>query len=402
MFEITIIIISLFLTFYFSGTETAFISVNRVRIEIWRRKRRTSAEIIANFLRKPEKFIYTTLVGNNLANVTFASFATIYFHRFLDEKIAWLLITFITILWGEIIPKTLFRSLADWIIRRIAHLLQFFYYIFHPIILIVSYISGMILKIFKHSEKEISDFFSKKDIEVLIKQSQNYLNLDEEENIIIARLLDLKTLHVRDAMIPRTEIIAVEEKASLEDLIHIFQKSGFTKIPVYRENLDNIIGVVFLKEIFLEPESVEKMVRDVMFVPETKKSLQLMREFLQENASMAIVFDEYGGTAGLVTTEDLLEEIVGEIIDEFDATQILIRKIKDNIYSVNARIEPEQLKEELGIEIPEGDYDTLAGFILEHLGHIPKREESFEYNGIKFVITRATRKKVDWVRLFLP
>lgn len=390
------------LTFYFSGTETAFISVNRVRIEIWRRRRRMSAEIIANFLRKPEKFIYTTLVGNNLANVTFASFTTIYFHRFLDEKITWLLITIITILWGEIIPKTLFRSLADWIIRRIAHLLQFFYYIFQPIILIVSYISGMILRIFKHSEKEISDFFSKKDIEVLIKQSQNYLNLDEEENVILTRLLDLKTLHVRDAMIPRTEIIAIEEKASLEDLIHIFQKSGFTKIPVYRENLDNIIGVVFLKEIFLEPESVEKMVQDVMFVPETKKSLQLMREFLQENASMAIVFDEYGGTAGLVTTEDLLEEIVGEIIDEFDATQILIHKIKDNIYSVNARIEPEQLKEELGIEIPEGDYDTLAGFILEHLGHIPKREESFEYNGIKFVITRATRKKVDWVRLFLP
>ncbi len=390
------------LTFYFSGTETAFISVNRVRIEIWRRRRRMSAEIIANFLRKPEKFIYTTLVGNNLANVTFASFTTIYFHRFLDEKITWLLITIITILWGEIIPKTLFRSLADWIIRRIAHLLQFFYYIFQPIILIVSYISGMILRIFKHSEKEISDFFSKRDIEVLIKQSQNYLNLDEEENVILTRLLDLKTLHVRDAMIPRTEIIAIEEKASLEDLIHIFQKSGFTKIPVYRENLDNIIGVVFLKEIFLEPESVEKMVQDVMFVPETKKSLQLMREFLQENASMAIVFDEYGGTAGLVTTEDLLEEIVGEIIDEFDATQILIRKIKDNVYSVNARIEPEQLKEELGIEIPEGDYDTLAGFILEHLGHIPKREESFDYNGIKFVITRATRKKVDWVRLFLP
>lgn len=390
------------LTFYFSGTETAFISVNRVRIELWRRRRRKSAEIIAKFLRKPEKFIYTTLVGNNLANVTFASFATIYFHRFLDEKITWLLITLITILWGEIIPKILFRSLADWIIRRIAHLLQFFYYIFQPIILIVSYISGIILRIFKHSEKEISDFFSKKDIEVLIKQSQNYLNLDEKENIILTRLLDLKTLHVRDAMIPRTEIIAIEEKASLEDLIYIFQKSGFTKIPVYRENLDNIIGVVFLKEIFLEPESVEKMVRDVMFVPETKKSLQLMREFLQENASMAIVFDEYGGTAGLVTTEDLLEEIVGEIIDEFDATQTLIRKIKDNIYSINARIEPEQLKEELGIVVPEGDYDTLAGFILEHLGHIPKKEESFEYNGIKFVITRASRKKVDWVRLFLP
>ncbi len=401
MFEITIIIISLILTFYFSGTETAFISVNRVRIELWRRQGSKMAEIIANFLKKPEKFIYTTLVGNNLANIAFASFATIYFHRFLDEKVTWLLITFVTILWGEIIPKTLFRSLADWFIRKIAPVLLIFYYIFQPIIWIVSYISGLILRFFHHSKEELLIFFSKKDIELLIRQSQSNINLEEIENLFLSRLLELKTLHVRDAMIPRTEIVAIEERASMSEIIRIFEKSGFTKIPVYQENLDNIIGVVFLKDLFLEPESLDKMVREVMFVPDTKKSLQLLREFRQENASMAIVFDEYGGTAGLVTTEDLIEELVGEIIDEFDATQILLRKIKENIYSVNARIEPGQLKEELGIEIPEGDYDTLAGFILDHLGHIPKREESFEYNGNKFIVTRASRRKVDWVRIIL-
>lgn len=184
--------------------------------------------------------------------------------------------------------------------------------------------------------------------------------------------------------------------------MQIFQKTGLTKIPVYRKNLDDIIGVVFLKDLFLKPESVKSIIREVMFVPETKRSLSLLRNFKQKNTSIAIVIDEYGGTAGLVTTEDLIEELVGEIIDEYDEAEIHIRKIDENIFSVNARIEPEVLKEEIGVEIPEGEYDTLAGFILNHLGHIPKREESFEYNGIKFVITRATRRKVDWVRIILP
>jgi CBS domain containing-hemolysin-like protein len=402
LLELTIIIISLFLTFYFSGTETAFISVNRVRVELWRRQKSKTADIVMRFIRKPENFIYTTLVGNNFANVAFASYATLYFHKYMDEKLAWLLITGITILWGEIIPKTLFRSLADWIIRKVALPLLMFFYLLQPVIWIVSKISGFILKLFHHSFDEITDFFSKRDVEILIKESQNYISLDDKENIILSRLLDLKQLHVRDAMIPRTEIMAVEEKMKIEELIKLIQKTGFTKIPVYRENLDNIIGIIYLKDLFLNPESLEPIIRDVLFVPETKHSLPLLRIFKHKNASIAIVIDEYGGTAGLVTTEDLIEELVGEIIDEYDATEIQVRKIKDKIYSVNARIELQDLKNEIGVDVPEGDYDTLAGFILNHLGHIPKKEENFTFNETKFIVTRATRRKVDWVRIILP
>jgi CBS domain containing-hemolysin-like protein len=377
MLELSISLVALALSFYFSGTETAFISVNRVRIELWRRKKSKTAELIVRFLRQPENFIYTTLIGNNLANIAFATYATLYFHRFLDKKITWLIITVITILFGEIIPKTLFRSLADWVIRKVAPLLYFFYFLFQPIIWIIRWISGLILNLFRHSSSEISDFFSKKDVEVLIKESQNYVSLEQVENIFLTRLLDLKQLHVRDAMIPRTQIEAVEENSSIDELMALFRKSGFTKIPVYRKSLDDIIGVVFLKDLFKKPPSVKDMIREVMFVPETKKSLQLLRQFKKENASMAIVIDEYGGTAGLVTSEDLIEELVGEIIDEYDAAEIHIRKIKDNIYSVNALVTLERLKEEIGIDLPEGEYETLAGFILNQLGHIPKREESF-------------------------
>ena len=401
MWELIISLVALVLSFYFSGTETAFISVNRVRIELWRRKKNKTAELIVRFLRQPENFIYTTLIGNNLANITLASFATLYFHRYLDEKVTWLLITTTTVLIGEILPKTLFRSLADWVILKVTHLLYFFYYLFRPIIWVIRQISGLILNLFQHSSSEITDFFSKKDVEVLIKESQNYVSLEHVENIFLTRLLDLKQLHVRDAMIPRTQIEAIEENESIDELVKLFSKAGFTKIPVYRKSLDDIIGVVFLKDLFKKPSSIKEMVREVMFVPETKKSLQLLRQFRQKNTSLAIVIDEYGGTAGIVTSEDLIEELVGEIIDEYDATEIHIRKIKDNIYSVNALITLDRLKAEIGIELPEGDYETLAGFILKQLGHIPKREESFEFTGLKFIITRATRRKVDWVRIIL-
>lgn len=402
MWELIIIILALILSFYFSGTETAFISVNRVRIELWRRKKNKTAALIVRFLQKPENFIYTTLIGNNLANIAFASYATLYFHRYLDEKVTWLLITALTILLGEIIPKTLFRSLADWIIRKVAPPLYFFYYLFQPLIWIIRWVSGSLLNLLRRSPSEITDFFSKKDVEVLLKESEHYLSLEQVQNVFLTRLLDLKELSVREAMIPRAQIQAIPENASIEELIKLFRKSGYTKIPVYRQSLDDIIGVVFLKDLFKKPSSLKEMIREVLFVPETKKSLQLLRQFRQENTSMAVVIDEYGGTAGLVTSEDLIEELVGEIIDEYDANQIQIRKIQDHIYSVNALIPLTRLKEEIGIDLPEGDYETLAGFILNQLGHIPKREESFEYNGIKFIITRATRRKVDWVRIILP
>jgi len=397
-----IILVSLVLTFYFSGTETAFLSVNRVRIELWRRQKSRAGEIIFRFLLKPERFIYTTLIGNNIANVAFASYATIYLHHYFDEKITWLLITSVTILFGEIIPKTLFRSLADFIVRKVAYLLQLFYYLFQPIIWIVNHISRFVLKLLKYPDTELTDFFSKKDIEILIRESRRYADLDAEESKILARLFNFRSLRVREAQIPRTEIIAVEDNTSLDDLITVFQKSGFTKIPVFRENLDNIIGVVFLKDLFLQPQSLKEIIRNIMFVPETKRTLQLLREFRKENTTIAIVVDEYGGTAGLVTAEDLIEELVGEIIDEYDEASALIKVLGENLYSVNTRIEPEQLKEELGIELPEGNYETLAGFILSYLGHIPKRDETFTFDGFKFTVSRATRRKVDWVRIVLP
>ncbi len=402
MIELVIILVSFILTFYFSGTETAFISVNRVRIEIWRRQQRRVSALITKFLREPERFIYTTLVGNNIANVAFASYATIYFNDFIDPKLTWLIITGLTILWGEIIPKTLFRSLADFIVPKIAPILEFFHFLFYPMIWIVKHISGWILRLFHHEEKEIEEFFSKRDVEILIRESQEKVKIDPVESQIFSRLLTLRKMKVKDAMIPRTEIVAVSENTSLSELNRVFQKSGLTRIPVFRTNLDDIVGIVFMKDLFTNPNNIHELIRDAMVVPETKRGSYLLQEFREKNTTIALVVNEYGGTAGLVTAEDLVEKLVGEIEDEFDVTPTQIRKVDTNTYSISGRIKLDQFIQELGVKLPEGSYDTLAGFVLNYLGHIPRKDEAFEYEGIKFIITRATRRKVERIRLILP
>jgi len=400
---LTIIIVSLILSFYFSGTETAFVSVNRVRVELWRRNRMRVAEIILGFLKKPEKLLYTTLVGNNIFNVAFASYATVYFNNYFDPGITWLLILFLTLFIGEIIPKTIFRSLADWVVRWIAYPLNLFYYLFFPLIWLVSRISESILRTIGLSKSELKSFFSKKDIEILIQESQGMMSTkDMQEKEILGRVLHLREMRVRDAMVPRTDIVAVPEDISIRELIKIFQKSGHTKLPVYQDNLDNIIGVVFMKDLFFQPGSVQEIIRPILMVPETKRASELLKEFRENNVTIAIVIDEYGGTAGLVTNEDLMEELFGEIEDEYDFQEVLYRQIAPKTYSVSARIEIERLNEALGLDLPEGDYETLGGFLLCHMGHIPRREEVFEYRGIRFVITKATRRKIEWVKIILP
>ncbi|GAB4327665.1 MAG: hemolysin family protein [Calditrichia bacterium] len=401
MLEIIIILISLVLTFYFSGTETAFITVNKVRVELWRRQKTRVGELVAFFLKLPERFIYTTLVGNNIANVAFASYATLYLRSQLqwDDAVTWLTVTTITVMLGEIIPKTLFRSLADWLIKLVVFPLYFFYGLFYPMIWALNLITRTVMRATNQDVEELQTFFSKTDLEILLRESGEQADLDENESEILNRVLHLRNLRVKEAMIPRTEIVAVPVDSDLDDLLDTFQKTGFTKIPVYGKNLDDIVGVVILKDLFNLPTTLSEIIRPIKFVPETKKSLDLLREFKNSNTSIAIVIDEYGGTSGLVTTEDLLEEVVGDIEDEFDESSVLVRKLDENTYSVSCRIELDELEEELGLKLPKKDYETLSGYLLSEFGHIPRREEVLEGNGFRIVVTKATRRKVDWVRI---
>ncbi len=400
-FYLVIVVVSLVLSFFFSGSETAFVTVNKVRVEVWRRRKERVANIVVPFLKSPERFLYTTLIGNNIFNVAFATFATVYFNQYIDAEITWLLIVLAGLLLGEILPKTIFRSLADWLVRKISYPLEFFYWIFYPIIFVISKISEGILSLIGYRKGELHDFFSEKDVEILLNQSQDMVKqLDPIEGVFFAGIMSLRELWVREAMVPRTEIVALPETATLEQLMAVAEKYGYTRYPVFRDYIDNIVGIVLIRDLLLEPSTFQELIRPVMFVPEPKRCSELLSEFRQNNTSIAIVIDEHGGTAGLITAEDLVEELFGEIEDETDEQEKLIRQLDESTYRVNGRTQIEKLNEELQLDIPEGDYETLAGFLLTQFGHIPRRDEELEFKEVKFVITRATRRKIESVKIF--
>jgi CBS domain containing-hemolysin-like protein len=396
---LTIIIISLLMSFYFSGTETAFVSLNKVRVELWRRQKKRIAKIVYPFIKKPEKFIYTTLIGNNIFNVAFASLATLYFNEIFDPEIGWFLIIILTLIIGEILPKTIFRSLADWLIHYIAPPLRFFYIIFLPIIWVVSGIAEILLRFAGLKNHEVQKFFSSQDIEILLNESQSLTNVSKSSGKYLKRALDFRYMRVKEVMVPLADMVAVEESITIDELFKTFQTSGHSKLPVYRKHIDQIIGVIFLKDLFQNPQDVKSLIRKVMFVPESKRCSELLSIFKQKNVSIAIVFDEYGGTAGMVTVTDLVNKLFGDFEIVESSPDFMIRKINKNTWIVNARIDLDELNEKLQTDFPQGDYETLAGFLLAQFGRIPRLNESIEVSGYKFIVTNVSKRRIHHVKI---
>jgi CBS domain containing-hemolysin-like protein len=222
---------------------------------------------------------------------------------------------------------------------------------------------------------------------------------DRDEAELLSNFFALGSIRVRESMVPRTDIVAVEEHTDLEELRQRFLKTGHSKLPVYRENIDHIVGVVFAFDLFGQPPALASMVRPAKFVPESKLSKELLKEFLTTNTSIAIVIDEYGGTAGLVTREDLLEELFGDIQDEFDTEEAVLRQLGDGLFIASGRVYVDELRERYDVRLSEGDYETVAGYLLEQLGSIPAPQEEFVLDGYRFAILQATPNRIDLVRI---
>lgn len=397
-----IIVISLILSFFFSGTETAFVALNKVRLEIWRRRRKQLANLILPFIRDPERFLYTTLIGNNIFNIAFASFATAYFNLYLEPGFTWLLIVCITLLAGEILPKTIFVSVADWVVGYLIYPLRFFYRLFTPLIWLVSRISELLLRWFGIARGQIVHVFSSSDIEHLLHLGkESVLRRDPIHGQFLDGVLNLKNLWVRDAMVPRSRMIMIPIEIERDDLVDIICQSGHSRLPVYSEDPENIIGYVASKDLFWEEKPLQELIRPVMLVPETKRAMELIGEFRESDASLAIVVDEYGAITGLVTTYDLVEHLYGGIEDPRNPKSKMMVQLKDNVWRVNAQVNIDDLRETIGEVLPEGPYSTVSGFMLDRLNHIPRRGESVLYGRAKLTVTSATRRRVEYVRLEL-
>ena len=398
--EFLVIVLALIGSAYFSATEIAFIVANKIKIEIRAKQNIFGAQAARRIIQNPEEVFVTILVANNIANITFASLFGLYLQKTLElSEISTLLITTLILLtFGEIIPKAFTQEVADIAILYFSYPFRLFKLILYPIVKILETISKFILKKFKITF-DLPRILEKEDIKILLKESLEAGAVDKEDKRIIDRVIELGDQKVSEAMRPRTEIVACDINASKEELYQIFIESGYSKIPVYEGSLDTIRGVLYLNDLFADFSEIVEIMKPINFYPETKPSIELLKEFLSEGISIAIIVDEYGGTSGLVTTEDLIEELLGEIKDEYDIDENICRKIGDDTYLISGRVEIDAILDQTGIQIPEGKYETIGGYIINRLGRIPLEGEEFILDHFKFTIIKATPSKIELVKL---
>ncbi len=403
-----IIFIFLVLSAFFSGSEIAFLSASKLGVEIKRDKGSKRGAILASFYDKPKWFIATMLVGNNIALVVFTYFMTKWLEPsiigFFGEGISLLLITFIitvvVLIFGEFLPKTFFRLYANDVLYFLAFPLLFFKAILSLPTWITTKFTDVILKYIFRKPIDTTDLaLTRMDLEDYIEDTLD----DENENVdkdILTNALNLHNLKVRDCMIPRTEITEIDIKSSIEELKNTFKLSGYSRILISDGDIENILGYVHHQQLLENPDSVERLVLDIPFVPEAMNVKDLMLRFIKNGTNISCVVDEFGGTAGIITLEDILEEIFGEIADEHDDEEFVELAISDNEYLFSGRLEIDYLNEKYEtLKLPEGDYQTLSGYIVMTSGNIPEEGAEIELDGFKFILDMVSDTKIETVRV---
>lgn len=407
------IVISMLLSAFFSGMEIAFVSSNRMLVEMDKEKDGIPQRCLSLFYRNPNSFVSTMLVGNNIVLVIYGIlfariFDTTLFANYPESTrvlLDTILSTLIVLFTGEFFPKTLFKSNPNKLLTIFAPLAYIFYIILWPISRFSTLLSKGILRVIgiKMDKSKDDGFFTKVDLDNLVQSSIENARSDdeiEEEVKIFQNALDFSDRKVRDCMIPRTEIYAVEQSCSVEELQQMFIESGNSKILVYDSDIDHIIGYIHSSEMFNNPKDWRDKILEMPFVPETMAAHKLMQIFLQQKKSIGVVIDEFGGTSGIVCLEDIVEEIFGEIEDEHDSTKYVAEKHGDNEYVLSARLEIDKVNEMFNLDLPENDdYMTVGGMILHYYQSIPKLNEIVKIGKFSFKIIKNTMTKIELVRL---
>ena len=407
------IVITMVLSAFFSGMEIAFVSSNRLLVEMEKEKNGLAQKCLTVFYNNPNGFVSTMLVGNNIVLVVYGIlFAQLFdatlFHPYEPATrvvLDTILSTLIVLFTGEFLPKTLFKSNPNRLLTFFAPLAYLFFIVLWPISRFTTFIARVLLRLFgvKIDEKENDGTFTKVDLDYLVQSSiDNAENEDdiEDEVKIFQNALDFQDTKVRDCMVPRTEINAIEENCSLEELQQMFIESGNSKIIVYEGDIDHIKGYIHSSEMFRAPKNWRDNIRRMPFVPETMAAQKLMQVFLQQKKSLGVVVDEFGGTSGIVSLEDIVEEIFGDIEDEHDNLKYVAKQTSDNEYVLSARLEIDKVNEMFDLELPESDdYMTIGGLILHVYQSFPKLNEIITIGQYEFKIIKSTMTKIELVKL---
>ena len=413
---VLIILITILLSAFFSGMEIAFISANKLRLELDKKSEPFNSRILKFVTGNPSHYIATMLVGNNIAlviySIAFAKLLEPVFQIYIQSESLILFLqtvvsTIIILVFAEFMPKTLFRIFPNSILNIFSLPLSLFHVIFYPITTFTIGITNSVLKIFlktdvKKTPKDI--VFGRIDLDEFVNET-DAKGIEEKAKIktevkLFKNALDFSKVKLREIMVPRTEIEMLDVHSSIDDLRQKFVETGYSRILFYDENIDNIVGYVHSSVLFQNPESIKSFIQNVLIVPESMPANKLLSTFIKEHRSIAIVVDEFGGTSGMVTSEDILEEIFGEIEDEHDTSFIFEKQLSENEYIFSGRAEIDLLNEKYFFELPETEeFETLAGLILFHYESIPKINTEIKIDHFQLKILKATSTKIELVKL---
>ncbi|WP_298063050.1 hemolysin family protein [uncultured Rikenella sp.] len=406
--QIIVILIALTLSAFFSGMEIAFLSSNKLRLEIERKQSKTYNRIVSLFLRAPGQYISTILVGNNIALVIYSIFMSRLYVEIAGRSnyaAETLISTLIIIFTAEFLPKAVVKANPNFYLRTFAVPVYLFYIVFYPLSRFATSLSALLLRMMGKRVDNTPQIagFGKVDLATLVEEAAGNEEGDAEEKEdneqqirLFQNALDFSEQRVRECMVPRTDVEAIDVEDSVDDLRRLFVSSGYSRLPVYEGTIDNIIGYANLKCLFNGPATIREVLQETLYVPETMSQQKLLGEFIRDHKSLAVVIDEFGGTAGMVTLEDLLEQIFGEIEDEHDADYLVEKEVTPGEYVLAGRLEIDHLNETYGLGIPESErYDTLAGYILDQSEDIPKPGDIVRADGLKIKILRTSRTRIE-------
>ena len=409
--SIVIILTTLVLSAFFSGFEIAYVSSNKVHIEILKKQEGLIANILTRLTYRPSKLLATMLVGNNVALVVYGfemgKVMTLLLPPFF-QNVVWhtIISTLIILITAEFMPKVFFQIYANQLLKLFAIPAYFFYLLFYPFSSFIIWISDFVLRVFFKTKGDYVPLSFTK-VELVDYISEQMGNVPKKEEVdaevqMFQNALEFSGVKAREIMIPRTEIVAVDLNETIENLIATFVSSGFSKILIYNENIDDIVGYVHSFDMFKKPKTIKEVLIPVVTIPETIQINEVLNLLMRKRKSMAVVLDEYGGTSGIVTLEDIVEELFGEIEDEHDKDKFIEEKISDDEYLFSARLEVDYINETYHLNLPESEeYETLSGLIVLHTEEIPTQGETISLPPFVFSIEACSQTRIETVRIFI-
>lgn len=411
--ELIIIFLSILLSAFFSGMEIAFVSANKLHIELEKKREGFIPKILNKITQKSSKFITTMLVGNNISLVIYSYYMGKFLIRILPLEsynefsvllLQTIISTIVILITAEFLPKAIFRIYANEVLKIFAIPAYVFYMLFHFFSEFITIISDFFLRVFfKTNSDELQTEFSKEELGNYISEQLETGNDDEEmdsEIQIFQNALEFHNVKAREVMVPRTEIYAVEIHEKVSVLKKVFIETGLSKVIVYKNSMDDVLGYVNAFELFKRPKTIKSILLPVEIVPESMMINDILNMLMKKRKSVAVVVDEYGGTSGMITVEDIVEELFGEIEDEHDSQEFIEEKINEDTFKFSARLEVDYLNEEYDLNIPKSEaYETLGGFIIDHTENIPEENEVVEIEGFEIRILKTSSAKIDDVTL---